>query len=375
MRILHVYSGNLFGGIEAILVALARGRSVCPALEHHFALSFHGRLERELVATGAPVHHVGAVRMSRPATVRSARASLARVLEASTFDRVICHAPWSQAIFGGVARRAHAPLVFWAHDVMTGRHWTERLARRVPPALVVCNSYFTKSTLPALYPGVPAGVVYAPVEPGAAWAAVRSRRSTRAALNTPESATVIIQASRSERWKGHEDLLEALSKLRDLPDWVWWQVGGAQRAAEAAFLDALKQSARGLGVFDRIRWLGERDDVPALLDAADVYCQPNREAEPFGIALVEALAAGLPVVTSRLGGACEIVDAACGVLVEPSDPAGLASALRELIATPAHRARLGECGPARARTLCDPGVALRRLSGILREMLPAELTA
>ena len=375
MRILHVYSGNLFGGVEAILVALARGRSIGPALEHQFALSFHGRLERKLVESGAAVHHVGAVRMSRPGTVRSARAALARMLEASTFERVICHAPWSQAIFGGVARRAHVPLVFWAHDVMTGRHWTERLARRVLPALVVCNSHFTKSTLPALYPGLPAEVVYAPVEPAGVRAAACSRRWTRAALDTPASATVVVQASRSERWKGHEDLLDALSTLRDLPDWVWWQVGGAQRPAEATFLDALKRSARRLGILDRIRWLGERDDVPALLDAADVYCQPNREPEPFGIALVEALAAGLPVVTSRLGGACEIVDATFGVLVEPSDPAGLASALRELIASPERRARLGERGPDRARALCDPGVALHRLAGVLREMVPAELTA
>ena len=156
MRVLHVYSGNLFGGIEAILVALARRRS--SRIEHEFALSFQGRLERELTHSGARTHHLGAVRMSRPASARAARAALFTLLRSSTYDRVICHAPWAQGIFGGVVRRADVPLVFWAHDVMTGRHWTERLARRVVPDLAICNSAFTARSLGTLYPAVSATV-------------------------------------------------------------------------------------------------------------------------------------------------------------------------------------------------------------------------
>src|SRR5712692_680081 len=174
MRVLHVYSGNRFGGIEAILIALARGRSLCPGVDHEFAVCFHAKLARELTQVGARLHHLGPVRMSRPATVRSARAALAALLQstestratqstpstgATAFDRVICHAPWAQGLFGGVGRRAGVPLVFWAHDVMTGRHWTERLARRVAPDLAICNSRFTASTLGSLYSGVPAAVV------------------------------------------------------------------------------------------------------------------------------------------------------------------------------------------------------------------------
>ena len=61
-------------------------------------------------------------------------------------------------------------------------------------------------------------------------------------------------------------------------------------------------------------------DVPRLLAAADIHCQPNISPEPFGIAFIEALAAGLPVVTSAIGGAIEIVDDTCGRLVPASDP-------------------------------------------------------
>src|ERR1700720_230855 len=106
MRVLHVYSGNLFGGIEAILIALARSRSICPAVDHEFALCFQGKLARELTRLGAPLHHLGPVRLSRPGTVRSARAALAalvqptppmspaRLAQPAAFDRVVCHAPW-----------------------------------------------------------------------------------------------------------------------------------------------------------------------------------------------------------------------------------------------------------------------------------------
>src|SRR5205823_8856307 len=134
-----------------------------------------------------------------------------------------------------------------------------------------------------------------------------------------------------EGWKGHDLLLRALGGLRDLSGWVCWTAGGAQRPAEAAYLAELRQTAARLGIADRVRFLGHRADVPRLLAAADIHCQPNTGPEPFGIALIEALHAGLPVVTSRLGGAVEFVDATCGVLVEPSDPSALAAALTALL--------------------------------------------
>lgn len=375
MRILHVYSGNLFGGIEAILLSIARGRSCCPGDQHEFALCFEARLSRELKLTAARVHQLGSVRLRNPTSARTARAALSRLLESDTFDRVVCHAPWSQAIFGGVARRAGIPLAFWAHDVMTGRHWTERLARRVTPDLAICNSRFTAGTLQQLYPEVSSAVVYAPVDAPRAPITDEERRVTRSLLDTPETTTVIVQASRSEAWKGHASLIKAFADLRDVPDWIWWQVGGAQRSAEARFLDSLKQSARRLGVVDRIRWIGERDDVPRLLAAADVYCQANLQPEPFGVVFVEALAAGLPVITTGFGGPREIVDDSCGILVPPRDQVALAAALRSIVADRARRSKLAQAAPARARQLCDPSMTLRRLRDVLAEMAPAAVHA
>jgi glycosyltransferase involved in cell wall biosynthesis len=305
------------------------------------------------------------VRASRPHTVRRARRALAALVDERKVDRAICHAPWAQAIFGRAIARTGVPLVFWAHDVMTGSHWTERLARRVHPDLAICNSEFTARSLPALYEAVPAAVLYAPVDVSPPRLSTDDRIAIRSGLDTPADAVVLVQASRAEAWKGHAVLLDALGRLRGVPNWIWWQVGGAQRPAEAAFLDALRQSAARLGIADRVRFVGDRSDVPRLLAAADVYCQANIAPEPFGIAFVEALAAGLPVVSTSQGGALEIVDETCGVLPAVGDSDGLVRALRELIGDASLRSRLSGAAPARARRLCDPETQIHRLADLL----------
>jgi glycosyltransferase involved in cell wall biosynthesis len=373
VRVLHVYSGNLYGGIESILVTIAR-RGGTTSIRHEFALCFEGRLSDELSAAGASVHPLGTVSMRRPRSVAAARRALGALVRGGSFDRVVCHAPWSQGLFGGVIRRAGCPLVFWAHDVMTGRHWTERLARRAAPELAICNSSFTGRSLDTLYDGVPSIVLYAPVElPQPVTDAVRL--GVRASLETPPESVVVAQACRSEEWKGHEPLLQALAALRDVPGWIWWQIGGAQRPHERAFLERLRAKAAREGIADRVRWLGERSDVGRLLAAADLYCQPNLEPEPFGIAFVEALAAGLPVLTTRQGAADEIVDATCGVLVPPAQPAALAASLRDLVIDSARRRQLAARTRARAARLCDPATQLQRLSAALTAMGPVPVPA
>jgi glycosyltransferase involved in cell wall biosynthesis len=181
----------------------------------------------------------------------------------------------------------------------------------------------------------------------------------------PAGAVVIIHVSRLEAGKGHEPHLRALARLPRIPTWRCWIVGGAQRPAERTFERDLRRLAAELDVADRVAFLGERRDVPDLLRAADIYCQPNTGPEGFGITFVEALAAGLPVVTTAFGGAEEIVDDTCGRLVPPGDEAGLVRVLTDLVADPDLRRRLGGAAPARARQLCDPQAQLRAVYALL----------
>lgn len=347
------------------MVTLARNRSLCPSMEPHFALCFDGRLRDELMASEVPIHSLGAARVSRPLTVLRARRALSALLERERFDVAICHSSWTQAIFGPVIREDDLRLVFWLHGAANGTHWLERWARRHRPDFVICNSRYTESTPSNLYPGVPSEVLYYPVELVSTNCSEADREEVRAEFNTPAKATVIIQASRMEPWKGHKLHLEALSLLRDVSGWVCWQVGGGQRPGEVKYVEELKALAARLGIADRVRFIGERTDVARLMASADIYCQPNTGAEPFGIAFVEALSAALPVVTTAMGGAKEIVNDSCGILVPPEDSTGLARSLRQLIRSPALRSQLGVSGPARAQHLCDTATQMHRLSELL----------
>jgi glycosyltransferase involved in cell wall biosynthesis len=375
MRVLHVYSGNLYGGIETLLATMARLRALCPVIEPEIALCFEGRLSAELAATGVPLHLLPEAGGSRPQTIWRARRALAAVIESGQFDRVICHAAWTQALFGGVIKRAKVPLVFWMHDVATGRHWTERLARRVRPELVICNSRYTQESASRLHDEAPSIVLTYPIDTSATLLTAAERTAVREELNTPGDATVLIQVSRMEAWKGHAVVVDALGLLRSQPDWAWWVVGGAQRPEEAAYAAELTDRARHLGINERIRWLGERKDVPRLLAATDVHCQANIGPEPFGIAYVEALAAGLPTVASRAGGAMEIVDDSCGILVPPGDSRALAAALGRLFTDRPFRRKLAGGAAARARHISDAATQMHRLADALSAMSPAGVGA
>ncbi|MFH1919422.1 MAG: glycosyltransferase family 4 protein [Planctomycetota bacterium] len=133
----------------------------------------------------------------------------------------------------------------------------------------------------------------------------------------------------------------------------------------AVDVQQLKEQTHRLGIADRVRFVGERSDVMRVLQAADVHCQPNVGPEPFGIAFVEALHARLPVVTTAIGGALEIVNKHCGALVPPKDASALSRELRRLIGDADLRRELGNAGPDRARQLCDPTRQMARLETLL----------
>jgi glycosyltransferase involved in cell wall biosynthesis len=135
--------------------------------------------------------------------------------------------------------------------------------------------------------------------------------------------------------------------------------------------------AHELELGERVRFLGMRDDVEQLIAASDVVVAPSHWEEAFGLAVVEAMAAGRPVVASRSGAMPEILGDA-GVVVPKKDPAALAHAVARLVEDPARRERLGHRGQARARQrfgmeryLDD----LCRLYGRLRPSLFHEIAA
>jgi glycosyltransferase involved in cell wall biosynthesis len=369
LRVLHVYAGNLYGGVERMLAQFA-AVGTHAGMEPSFALCFEGRLADELRAAGAPLDMLGPVRLSRPWTAWRARRRLEQVLRARRPHVVVCHSTWTHGVFAPTVRRAGLPLVFWLHDSVTGATWADRLARRTPPDLAICTSRFAGESLGRLWSGVPGEVVYPPVPP--AGATTVDRVGLRAQLDTPADDAVILQATRMEPWKGHRVLIQALETIHPIGGWTCWIAGGAQRPHEEAHLAEMYALAQQLGIAHRIRFLGQRDDVPALMASADVQVAPNLGPEPFGIALAEGMSAGLPVVSAEIGAAREIVDPACGILVPPDDPAALGEALRRLVLDPALRARMGAAGPPHAQALCGHVQQVERLREVLDGVVDRE---
>jgi len=282
---------------------------------------------------------------------------------------VLAHGTWPHAIVAAGVRRAGLPLVFWAHGPHDSRGWLDRFASWTPPDLVIANSRTTRADVARnLFSSAAINVIHCPVLPPQLTTSSESREKVRAELEASPETVAIVTTCRLERWKGHDQLVEALGKMASVPNWRWWMVGGPQNPKQAEYLQELKDRVNELGIAERVRFLGQRSDVPRLLAAADIHCQPNNEPEPFGIAFIEALYAGLPVVTSALGGALEIVDESCGILVPPKNAVRLGEALERLIEDPLFRLQLGSRGPLRASEVCDPATQLGTLQKILRSL-------
>lgn len=384
MRLVHVYSGNLYGGIERALVAFARAATpATPAaaadprlrdVRQTFALAYDGRLRRELEAAGAEVVTFPIARARAPWTIRRARRQLAAMIGALEGPvAVVAHSPWALAILGSTARDRGASTVLYLHNPPAPALWPDGRARRTPVDLVIANSRYTaEASRPWLarprlggagLPPVPVTCLHPPVDLSPVTPDDRLR--VRRELGTGADDVVILQASRMEAWKGHIGLIDALTALADVPGWTAWIAGGAQRPSERVYVLSLRRAVTAARLEPRVRFTGERADIARLAGAADIYCQANRDPEPFGLAFVEALGAGLPVVTTAAGGAPEIVADGCGRLVAPGDGPALAAALRDLIGSAALRRTLGARGPARARALCDGPTQLARLVEIL----------
>ncbi|WP_041644131.1 glycosyltransferase family 4 protein, partial [Mahella australiensis] len=125
--------------------------------------------------------------------------------------------------------------------------------------------------------------------------------------------------------KGYNYLLDALAKLRDF-SWEMRIIGdGPER-------DMLQSQANRLGLTNRVRFLGERKDIPDLLSGADLYVQPSL-LEGLPTTVTEAMFSCLPVIATTVGGIAEQIDRSCGILVPPANPDELARAIKLVLST------------------------------------------
>jgi glycosyltransferase involved in cell wall biosynthesis len=166
-------------------------------------------------------------------------------------------------------------------------------------------------------------------------------------LHLPPNSRLVVVASRLTRLKGIECFLSAAAALSVKHPDVRFLIVGETSPPDPAYLQSLERLARELGIADRVTFTGRRSDIPAVLGAADVAVMPSLN-EALSNVVLESMAAGAPVVATRVGGTPEaLTDGATGLLVQPGDAGAIATAVSRLLDDRALACRLGRAARER----------------------------
>ncbi len=322
---------------------------------------------------------VRVVRAARLATVASTPLSLALPwrLSRESPDIVHLHFPYpvgevSQWLF----RRGRRSVMTYHSDIVRQSsvlRFYRPLMRRVlsrMDAIVAGSPPMARSEYLLPMPGkvhvIPYGIPLARfAEPPAPDILAQARARYRPASGKP----VLLFVGRLRYYKGLDTLLAALPRID--ADARLLVAGTGPMAREWQAL------AANLGLEQRIRWLGEVSDgeLPALYRSADLYVLPaGHRSEAFGLAMVEAMASGLPAVCTELGtGTSYInVDGLTGRVVPPRDPGALATAINDLLADPEQRLRMGAAAREHARSEFAAETMVARVLALYDLILPLD---
>lgn len=329
------------------------------------AVCADGPLVARVRARGVRVETIAFSRDFDLANHARAYRALVRLFRAERFDLVHVHTPVAGLIGRFAAWRTGVPrVVYTAH----GFYFHDRMPWHVRAPFValewlggrMTDVLFTQAEEDAetarrlrlcrggVIEAIGNGVDPARFHPAADDGAGRAR--LRAELATPEDAVVVVAIGRLVAEKGYPELFKALRRV----DAVLWVVGERLPSDHARAIEAEIEAATSDPMIGpKIRLLGRREDVPAILRAADIFTLPSRR-EGMPRSIIEAMMTALPVVATDIRGSREeVVDGETGFLVPVGDPAALGLALDRLAREPALRRRLGEAGRARALALYD----------------------
>jgi glycosyltransferase involved in cell wall biosynthesis len=349
-RVLFVTDILTRGGTEQHLIRILPDLKWRGLAVEVFVLARGGELEPELTKAGVAIYGMDGD-FSLLKLVASAIA-LYRHIRATKPDVVHFFLPRSYIVGSLVARAAGHETCFMSRRSLAHYHhnhpWLARLEKflhRRTSALLGNSRAVVDELVKEVGSVRKVGLVHNGVEiPPLADESARMIR--RAALGLPADAFVMVIVANLIGYKGHADLLDALALAHArLPKlWRLMVIG-----RDDGIGDPLKAQAAQLGLSESVIWMGERGDVEAILPAADVGLLVSHQ-EGFSNALIEAMAQGLPMIATSVGGNIDaIVDGRSGWLVPVQDPVSLSKAIVKMASDPQARAAMGQA--ARERTL------------------------
>ncbi|HEX6201452.1 MAG TPA: glycosyltransferase [Thermoanaerobaculia bacterium] len=342
-RVFHLIKGLGRGGAEGLLPQQVSRRGGCYDYAVGYFLPHKAELAPDLVAAGAEVTCFGA----RGAAGMLARTgAVARWLREGGADVCHAHLPLAGVVGRLAARRAGVPLVYTEHNLLERyrppTRWADLATWRWQRLVVAVSADVAASIRRHAGERVPVEVVLNGIDveryaapPGAGEAL---RRAYGIAAGAPLVGTVAVmrRQKRLDRW------LEAAAGIAAAQPGARFLVVG-----DGPLRGETEAHAGRLGLAGRVVFAGLRADVARHLAAMDVVLVSS-DYEGLPLAVLEAMAAGRPVVAPAVGGLPEVLDEGCGRLVPPADAAALADAVLDLVADPALAARLGEAAQRRA---------------------------
>ena len=272
-----------------------------------------------------------------------------------------------------IAWQLRRRIIWHLHDVMSAGHFNRPLARvavllanRLAAAVIV-NSRATGEAFVELggRPGL-LRVVYNGIDPKRYAPMPRDERAAlRSALGLPPDRLVVGLFGRITPWKGQHVLLEALRRLHG----VYAIIVGGVLFGEHDYLRKLETMASDPALAGRVKFLGFRDDVPALMQIADIVVHTSTAPEPFGRVIVEAMLSRRPIIATALGGVPEIIDSGVdGLLIPPADSWALARAIETVAANMVLRRALTAAAYETARDRFSPTRVRRAVRAIVDEV-------
>jgi glycosyltransferase involved in cell wall biosynthesis len=344
MRIAHIIDLLNWGGaqkLEVTFAAAARARRLdftVISLRH----DANTPIPDELTALGARVVTFPARHLFDP--VRIGR--IAGFLRRERFDVAQTHLAYANIIGILAGRLAGVPVVATLHSVGFDRRHDHPLkqaiealairfgARRiVAVGAVVAHTHYARlggRAIDVIQNAVPLPPPLTPTQ----------RSDLRAQLLADVSQPLLISVGRFSPPKGYGDLVAAFAELHHLHPTARLIIVG-----DGALRAEVEAQIAELGLQHHVRLLGARNDVPQLLSASDVYVSASHW-EGLPLTVLEAMAAGLPIVATGVGDVPRVVVAGTGVIVPPRDPSALAKALRNLLAEPERMRVMGQTAQA-----------------------------
>lgn len=199
------------------------------------------------------------------------------------------------------------------------------------------------------------------LDPASVHAPPDARTRLRQELGLPADAPLVGSVCRLIEQKGLDNALDGFAQVAAEFPAAHYAIAG-----DGPLRGALEAQAARLGVADRVHFLGWRADAPAIFAALDVLLAPSRW-EGFGLVFLEAMALGVPVISTRVSAIPEVIaDGETGWLVPPDDPAAIAGALRAALADPGERCRRGEAGRARLESQFTVDAMVERTLAVYR---------